>query len=380
MSSKLALLSGIRIVDCGQFVPGPYAGLMCADLGADVVKVEPPGGDPLRHYGSLESGVSIIYQMINRGKTIVQIDLKTEDGRENFKELIALADVLIESYRPGAFEKLGLDNKVLSGLNPKLIHATLTGYGGNGPYGSRPGHDLNYAAAAGVLAMSGLPDQPLIAMPPTTDFAGALQTAFMISAALLARERTGKGVHLDIAMSDVVLAWQSVSFQENRLSKETELRGTCTLNGGAAFYNVYKTKDSRFVSLAALEEKFWSNFCQAVGKSNWIKRQFEPFPQTILIGEVAKLFRAHDLVHWTALLDSIDCCFEPVRNLSDLTTHPQIQFRQMLSSQTGSDSFIEPLFPAWVDGQPPAPRVPLIAAEVGMILESWRKPSFLGWS
>jgi alpha-methylacyl-CoA racemase len=380
MSNKLALLSGIRIVDCGQFIPGPYVGLMCADLGADVVKVEPPAGDPLRHYGGLVNGVSIVYQMMNRGKTIVQIDLKTEDGRENFRQLIARADVLIESYRPGAFQKLGLDNKALSELNSKLVHATLTGYGGNGPYSLRAGHDLNYAAAAGILAMSGRPDQPLIAMPPTTDFAGALQTAFMISAALFARERTGKGVHLDVAMADVVLAWQSVSFQEQQLSKESELRGICTLNGGAAFYNVYKTKDDRFVTLAALEERFWSNFCQAAGQPNWIKRQFEPYPQMSLIEEVTALFGAHDLKHWSTLLDSVDCCFEPVCNLSDLPSHPQIQFRQMLSAQAASNSSAEPLFPVWVNGEPPAPRVPLQAAEVGMILERWCKPGYLGWS
>jgi alpha-methylacyl-CoA racemase len=379
MSNKLDLLRGIRIVDCGQFVPGPYAGLMCADLGADVVKVEPPGGDPLRHYGSLEGGVSIIYQMMNRGKTIVQIDLKTEVGRENFRQLITLADVLIESYRPGAFQKLGLDNKALSQLNPQLVHATLTGYGGNGPYSLRAGHDLNYAAAAGILAMSGLPDQPLIAMPPTTDFAGALQTAFMISAALLARERTGKGLHIDIAMTDVVLAWQSVSFQETQMRKESELRGACALNGGAAFYNVYKTCDGRFVTLAALEEKFWQNFCQAAGKPDWIDRQFEPLPQRTLIQEVTNLFSAHDLAHWSALLDSVDCCFEPVRSLSELPIHPQTKFRQMFSDAK-SESFTEPLFPAWVNGEPPAARVPLVAAEVGMILERWCKPGFLGWS
>ena len=176
---------------------------MLADMGADVVKVEPPQGDPLRAYGTGDGGVSTIYQMINRGKTVVHIDLKSEEGRKQFRQLISRADALLESYRPGAFQKLGLDNKSLSILNPKLVHATLTGYGGNGPYSERGGHDLNYAATAGVLAMSGLPEQPLMAMPMTMDFAGALQAALTITSALIGRQRTGKGVHLDIALSEL---------------------------------------------------------------------------------------------------------------------------------------------------------------------------------
>ncbi len=359
-------------------MPGPYAALMCADLGADVVKIEPPAGDPLRQYGVLEDGISLIYRMINRGKTIVTIDLKTVAGIKTFRQLVSQADVLIESYRPGAFEKLGLDNKSLSELNSRLVHASLTGYGGNGPYASRSGHDLNYLAAAGILSVSGLPDQPLIAMPPTADFASALQTAFTVSAALFSRERSGKGVHIDIAMSDVVLSWQAVALAEGPVSQD--LRGLCTLNGGAAFYNIYKTKDNRFVTLAALEPKFWNNFCQAVNKPDWIKRQIERYPQTALRQELAELFATDDLHHWSALLAQVDCCFEPVCDLAELSIHPQIQFRKMLSAELSPDNMVEPLFPAWINGEPPVPRLPFKQAEVGTILETWGRSGFLGWS
>ena len=187
-------LDGVRVLDLSQYLPGPYAAQILSDLGAGVVKVEPPSGDPMRRLGLLDGdGISVFYKLVNAGKTIVCLDLKSQQGRADFTTLAGRADALIESYRPGVLDRLGLGHEALAGLNPGLVHCALSGYGQSGPYAQRAGHDINYMALGGGLATSGPPTAPAMAHPPTADFAGGMQAALATLAALLRRARNGKG-------------------------------------------------------------------------------------------------------------------------------------------------------------------------------------------
>lgn len=368
----LAFLSGIRVLDLSQYIPGPYAGLMLADLGADVVKVEPPGGDPMRGLGPRDAdGISPFWTLMNGGKTILEIDLKSSAGRSALEALIVHADALIESYRPGVMDRLGLDRDRLARLNPALVHAALSGYGQTGPWRLRTGHDLNYMALAGGLAVSGAAERPIMAAPPTADFASGLQASMTICAALIGRTRTRKGAYLDLSLTETVLAWQSMNLTAALRPGFEPARAANLLNGGAACYQIYRAADGRFVTLAAIEEKFWGNFCVAVGRRDWIARQWETMPQTTLIAELADLFATKPAAAWEALLGPVECCFGVAVMPHEVPDHPQLVARTMIARRDGADPAVEALFPAHVDGAPPAARPPPRKESADAVLARW---------
>ncbi|MDJ0968499.1 MAG: CoA transferase [Kiloniellales bacterium] len=364
-----ACLAGFRVVDLSQYLPGPFAGQILADLGAEVVKVEPPGGDPMRGIGPPDpDGVSAYYKLVNAGKRVVRIDLKAEAGRATFSDLIAAGDVLLESYRPGVLARLGFDRHVLTKLNPRLIHCALSGYGQTGPYSGKGGHDLNYLAWGGGLVSSGSAARPVISHPPVADHAGALQAVIAILAALLRRERGGAGALLDVSLAEAVLAWQGGQLTA-ALRGRPMTRGRDLLNGGAACYGIYETADGRFVTLGALEPKFWAAFCEAVGRRDWIDRQAEPLPQDDLIAEVAAFFERRSLAEWRAELDGIDCCWQPVLDAEDLLADTHAMARGLLQR---SGDLVEVLFPALMDDRASAPRRPLEEVSADDVLQAWR--------
>ncbi len=352
-------LQGYRILDLSQYIPGPFATRQLADLGAEVLKIEPPAGDPMRRFMRLggEDSLSPIYRHLNRGKRVALIDLKSAKGHEQLSRLLVQADVLLESYRPGVMARLGFDRKRLAAINPRLIHCALSGFGQTGPYRDRAGHDLTYCAITGALSASGDRTAPRITFPPIADHAGAMQAVSAILAALLARARTGKGAFLDISLSESLLAWQYLGLFEAHEGTEPK-PGEMLLNGGAACYNLYRTADDRFVALAALEQKFWHSFCATAGHQEWMPRQHEPLPQTALIGEVQTLFAGRTLAHWQQLLGEVDCCFEPIPLMSEVASHPQIRVRRML------DGF-EPGYPAWDEEGPLIPDRQMLEIETG---------------
>lgn len=369
-------LEGVRVLDVSQYVPGPYAALLLADLGAEVVKVEPPGGDPMRRLLLLDAdGVSPLYKVMNGGKTVVELDLKTAADKARFEALLAATDVLIESYRPGVLDRLGLGRTRLEAVNPRLVHCALSGWGQTGPYRLKAGHDVNYMALAGGLVASGTRERPVIAWPPVADYASGIQAAATALAALVARGRTGKGAFLDVSLAETVLAWQSAGLTSVLRPALAPRRAANLLNGGAACYNLYRTQDGRFVSLGNLEEKFWANFCAAVGRPDLIARQWEPFPQDSLIAEVAALFASMPLAQWEARLSEIDHCFEPIRELGELDAHPQIAARRLVQRTGGPEPRVEILYPAWVDGEPPRPRAPVRLVQADVVLAIWCKPA-----
>ena len=333
------LLDGLRVVDLSQYIPGPFATRQLADLGADVIKIEPPGGDPMRRFMANDAGdTSAIYRHLNRGKRVCRLDLKQETDKRVFAELLRGADILLESFRPGVLERLGFARERLDELNSRLIHCALSGFGQTGPWARRAGHDINYCAVAGQSIVSGTAEQPVIAYPPIADHAGALQAAVAMLAALHGRERRSRGVFLDISITESILSWQYLP----GLGGQTE-RAASILTGGAACYNIYRCADGAFVSIGAIEPPFWENFCTALQRPDWIERQFEPMPQSGLIDAVGTAIAARNGSDWHALLDAIDCCYAPLLDPLKLADSPY--FRAF-----GFDPESGPGYPGRIDG------------------------------
>jgi len=367
-------LRGIRVIDVSQFIPGPQAALHLADLGAEVVKVEPPGGEPMRSFPPLDpDGVGAPYKLVNRGKTVIELDLKSQAGKRAFAELIAAADVLVESYRPGVLDRLGFPRAEFERLNARLVHVALTGFGQTGPYRTRAGHDINYMALAGGLAASGTKERPVAAYPPTADHASALQAALAAVAALFRRSESGRGAFIDVSLAETVLAWQAIPLTLARRPGEAPHRGAQILNGGTARYHVYRTADGKFLTLGAVEQKFWAAFCGAVGRPEWIARYDDPLPQSALIAEVEALIASRPLADWERAIDPSDCCFHPVVELADVPDHPQISARGLVHRVADTPALIETLFPAWVDGEPPPARAEIRFKSAADVLARWSR-------
>lgn len=366
------LLAGIRVVDLSQYLPGPLAAQILADLGADVVKIEPPDGDPTRRFDppADPDGLSATYKLINAGKRVLRLDLKQAGHRATAAALLAGADVLIESFRPGTLDRLGLGRTTLANTNPGLIHAALTGWGQTGPYAGRAGHDLNFMAVAGGMASSGTLESPGIACPPTAAHAAAIQAALAVTAALFRRHRTGLGAFLDLSLMETVLGWQGVglTFAARGIPAE---RGRAMATGGAACYRVYRTGDDRFVALAAFEPKYWERFCLAVGRPDWVGQHGAPLPQTALIAEVQALFAARSRTAWEQLLTPLDCCFDPVLAPGEVPDHPQVAARGQIDRQAQGGLLVASLLGLRVDGASPPRRTPVTEIDPATALSAW---------
>ncbi len=317
-------LQEIRVIDLTQYAPGPYATRLLSDLGADVIKIEPPGGDPLRQlFKPPGQNISPVYLRLNQGKQIARLDLKSASVLQQLEPLFKSADVLVESFRPGVMLRLGLDWPQLRLLNPDLVYCSLSGYGQDGPGKDAAGHDINYNAAAGLFSFC---DHPKVLFPLVADHSGAMSAVTAILAALVSRGNRGGGAYLDISLYETILSWQYPASSSNQNSANSELQ---LVTGGAACYNIYSTADNRHITLGALEEKFWSNFCEAVNESEWISRQYEPFPQLDLIERVGSLFSRFSLQYWKNKLKNIDCCFEPIPLADEIYQHPQTRARNL---------------------------------------------------
>ncbi len=313
------LLKDIRVIDLSQYIPGPYLTRMLADLGAEVIKIEPPNGDPMRYFNERKTNPSKPYCWLNRGKKISRLDLKTEQGLEKLTELITQADVLIDGFRPGVLDRFGFDRLALKSINQRLIYCTLTGYGQTGPYSQKAGHDLGYCTVAGLLSTHGKNKQPQIVYPPLADHLAPIQACNTVLAALYAREKSGLGCFIDASLYEPVLSWHYL-VQSEHISQ--------ILSGDAAYYNVYQTADDQFVTLSALEKKFWQNFCEAIGKPDWTDRHEDALPQENLIKKLELLFQGQNQAYWNELLSCVDCCYEPVPDINQVVNHPQTQFRK----------------------------------------------------
>ncbi len=305
-------LAGVRVVDLTRLYPGPYATLLLADLGADVVKVEDAAdGDFLR-------GLPEQFEALNRGKRSIALDLKAPEGPAALRRLCACADVLIEGFRPGVLERLGCSPASLSAELPRLVICSLTGFGQTGPLRGSAGHDIGYLALGGVLSRCGLEKVPALPGAQFADFfGGGLQAVVAVLAALVERAATGHGRALDVGMTEG--AMQALFPRLADPSSEDVLRGD------RPCYRVYECRGGGAVVLGALEPKFWQRFCAAVGRPEWEARQFDP----ALCPAVDELFLERTRDEWAALLRPADCCAEPVLRVEELAAHPQHRARSL---------------------------------------------------
>ena len=326
-------LEGIRILDLSRMLPGPFATMMLGDLGAEVIKIEEPKiGDPTRWGQPMLGNQSAAFQQINRNKKSIALDLKKAEGRDIFLKLAATADVVLEQFRPGVVERLGIGYAAVNEINPRVVYCSLTGYGQNGPYRDRGGHDLNYIALSGILGLTtDERGKPVIPGVQIADLAGGMVAAFAILAALMARERTGRGQYVDVSMFDVMLSMLPIPAAHEFAGHSLGVGSKYALSGAYPFYNVYETGDGRYMTLGALEPKFWANFCRAVGRGDLIARQFDDGERRKeLFEEVRRIFLSRTQAEWVELMRDADACCEPVLSLAEAFAHAQTRAREMV--------------------------------------------------
>ena len=329
-------LSGIRVLDLTRLLPGAYCTMLLADLGADVIKVEEPGiGDymrwtpPLLPLGEGAPGQSALFDAVNRNKRSVALNLKTDAGRDVLLELARTADVLVEGNRPGVMDRLGLGWPVLHTHNRRLVMCSITGYGQDGPFAARAGHDLNYMAIAGGLGLNGARNGP--PLPLSVQVAdiggGGLQPAISILAALVGVQRGGEGRWIDASMTDGAAAWLALVFAA-RAAGERVARGDQRLAGRFPCYRVYECKAGGYYSVGALEPKFWSALCEALERPDLIGMQYsEDIAAQVALEEI---FASRTRDQWEQVLSTLDACCEPVLELDEVPFHPQIAARRAL--------------------------------------------------
>ena len=326
------LLEDMRILDLTRLLPGGYATQLLGDLGAEVLKVEDPWqGDYMRwmepHFeGTKESA---LFWGLNRNKKSMKLNLKTSEGREIFFKLIEKYDIVIEGFRPGVMDRLGIGYERLGEINQRIIMCSISGYGQDGPYKDRSGHDLNYTALAGSLGLTGIQaGQPVIPALQIADLGGGAFPAVVgILAACLEREKTGRGKYIDVSMLDGVVSWMTMLFMQIACGDPTVKRGEGFLGGGVPCYNLYLTKDGKYMALGALEEIFWHRFCTSVQREELIKEQFSREKQIKM--EVEKIFASKTREDWVKFFKNEDICCEPVLEPEEIKQHPQIQSRKL---------------------------------------------------
>jgi crotonobetainyl-CoA:carnitine CoA-transferase CaiB-like acyl-CoA transferase len=324
------------VLDLSRLLPGGFCSLLLADFGADVLKVEDlAGGDYLRdwppfHRGAAPGAGSAAFLALNRNKRSIRVDLKTEAGRAVLLRLAADRDVLLESFRPGVLDRLGLGYERLREVNPRLVYCAITGYGQSGPLRDRAGHDINYVGLAGLLGLSGeAGGPPALAAGQIADLGGgALVAAFAILVALRERDRSGAGQLVDVAMADGTLAWMAMAAAGYLAGGPAPARGGLELGGGVVCYRAYPCADG-WVTLGALEPRFWAVWCHRVGHDELIPHQFDPAGSPAHAA-VEEIFRGRTRAAWEEFGAAYDCCLAPVLGLDEALDSDQVRARGMV--------------------------------------------------
>ncbi len=331
----MGLLRELKMLDLSRLLPGPYCSLLLADLGMEVLKVEDPElGDYSRKMGLMGKRDSAFFLSLNRNKKSMTLNLKKKEGKEIFYNLIETYDIVLEGFRPGVMDRLGIGYHDLEKKNPCVILCSLSGYGQDGPYRERSGHDVNYIGLGGVLDIIGQKNgDPIVPGVQIADIGGGgMMAAIAILAAAVHRERTGKGQYLDISMFDGVISWLSMHAGKYFMDQELPKRGEMQLSGRYACYQVYRTKDGRHMSLGALEPKFWKNFCEAIGRGDLIYKQFiEGGDRLRIVEEIQNLFKSKNQEEWIEFFKKVDACCEPILTFEEVFQHPQVVHRQMVT-------------------------------------------------
>jgi CoA:oxalate CoA-transferase len=337
-------LTGIRVVDLTQFFPGPMLTVMMADQGAEVIKVEPPAGDPVRDMAPFAGEHSVWFANLNRGKTSVMLDLKSDAGRAALTDLIAAADVFVEGFRPGVMARLGFDYAAVRAINPRIVYASVSAFGQTGALAHHPAHDMAVQALAGFLSVNDGPDgTPVVPGAPSADMAAGLTALSAILMALIGRERTGEGDYVDIAMFDAMLPW-CVHTAGGAIAGGAPPRSATQRSlGGAGFYQVYATGDEKHVVLGGREIKFARNLLTALGRPDLIAlAEADAGPaQTPLIAYLRETFATRTRAEWEAWFADKDVAFAPVLDFREAFDQPHIAERGLIV-RAGEEAHIAP--------------------------------------
>lgn len=333
-----APLADVKVLDLTRLLPGGFCSLLLADLGADVLKIEDTGmGDYVRwsppYYGSDEQqGLgtrSALYLSLNRGKRSVRLDLKSEAGREAFLRLVSSHDIVLDGFRPGVLERLGVDFERLREANPAIVLGSITGYGQDGPNTQRAGHDINYLSLVGMLGLTGEKGGPPISSAgQIADVNGGLMAAVGVMAALHEARRSGEGQFVDVSMADGALSWLAMVAGKYLCDGEVPRRGEGILSGGIACYLPYEVADG-WVSCGALEPKFWAAFCNGAGRPDLLEEQFAT-PGSEGHAKIVEVFRSRTREEWCAFNDEHDCCIEPVLDVDEALDSELVRARGMV--------------------------------------------------
>ncbi|HMK67374.1 MAG TPA: CoA transferase [Stellaceae bacterium] len=326
-------LEGIRVVDLSSFLPGPYLTLALADHGAEVIKIEAPGGDPGRHIGQRDGEHTVFFRTLNRGKKSVVLDLKSASGRAALHELCRSADVLVESFRPGVTKRLGADYETLAAINPRLVYCSISAFGQTGPYRDRPAHDLAVEALAGSVGIIGGADgEPVTPAIPAADMLSALQALSAVLMALYRRSTTGRGDYIDIAMYDATIAAYPNLLGPVFAEKRSLVPRNERTLGGAAFYRIYRTSDGRHVALGGQEPKFVRTLLEALGRLDLLplcERGPGPHQQPV-IEFLASVFAERSMAEWVEWFRDRDVCFSPVKTVREAFDDEHARARGMV--------------------------------------------------
>jgi len=333
----LALLEGVRIIDFTNYLPGPYATMRLADMGAEVIKIESVKGDPARELGVKVNGTGTLFLAYNRKKKSVVLNLKEKEGRETAERLIASADAVIESFRPGVMKRLGLDYASVVKYKEDLVYCSITGFGELGSLSRLGSHDLNYMGMSGILAQikdsAGKPVHPTFQF---ADYIGGLAANEAVLAGLISKWRTGIGSYQCISIPEVMV---SMMGSHMLIKGETGAPdGLSELNGRCVCYAIYETKDQRYITLGALEKGFWRNFCEAVDRKEWIDQQFSITEKNNKIyKQINELFKSRTFNQWIEFSQKVDCCMAPVLEPDELADYPFYKERGLINKKCNGE-------------------------------------------
>ncbi len=341
----MAALEGIKVLDLTRLLPGPLASMYLADYGADIIKIEDPFlGDYARDLEPKIGGIGSLYQLVNRGKKSMTLNLQTEEGKGIFRQLVAQADVVLEGFRPGVMTRLGLDYDTLSAWNPRIIYCSISGYGQDGPYAKKAGHDLNFIGFTGLLfdLLQGSKGTPLLPPIQTADIGGGTFHAVMgILQALIGREKKGKGEFIDVSMTDGVFPFMLPPFGYHLAAQSNQEQGGFNpITGSLACYFVYQSKDQRWFALGSLEEKFFSRFCEVAGLTHLIENQWALHKQDELKNEIQAFFSSRTEEEISALFSQEDVCLTPVLSIQESMEDPHIKARRVFQRFTENQSLM----------------------------------------
>jgi len=345
-------LNGIRVLDLSRLLPGPYLTQLLADLGAEVIKVETPLAGDYARLAPPEMRLGNLYETVNQGKKSLALNYRNPRGRELFLKLAATADVVLEGFRPTIADKYGIGYEAVRAVKADIVYCSLSGYGQEGPYQQRAGHDLNYMSIGGAVALNGNPDErPLPYGMLVADLSGGMLAAIAILGALVGRGQTGQGMYLDMALIDGVISWMTPLALSAYFGGLKVDAGTHPLLGGAGCYNIYETADRKYLSLGALEPHFWGDFCKTIGRTDLIERQFDP----TLEAELSVIFNTKSHEEWLSLFEDKDTCIEPVNSVEEMLSNPQVQARGHVHMKNGRPVGMQSPFVFARDERAPAP-------------------------